>query len=119
MFKRIIEIKIYEAKLTLYVVDDFNLLSSYLKKKYKLSLVDFEDSDGIVFNETDYLRHISVAFLKSQLSNNLIAHEIYHITSLLTSLINIKDEEAGAWLQGYISESIYKILNKKGIVVKY
>lgn len=117
MFKKSIEIKLYDARIIMYVVTDFSILKNYLKKKYKLPSVDFDDIDGVVFNETDYSRHISVAFLEKTLSHNLIAHEVYHITQLLLSLTNINDEETGAWLQGYISENIYKVINKKGFTI--
>ena len=52
------------------------------------------------------------------LSHNLLAHEIFHLTHMITKDIDINDEESQAWLNGYLTEQVYKILNKKNITRK-
>lgn len=46
------------------------------------------------------------------LTHNTIAHEMYHLTCNIGEATGITDEESLAWLCGYITEELYKLITK-------
>lgn len=51
------------------------------------------------------------------LSNNTIAHEIYHAVVKVTEDRDIVDEESQAWLCGYLAEEVYKYIQKNNFKI--
>lgn len=69
--------------------------------------LSFSMNKYYVFYHTDHLSH------------NTIAHELYHVTRGLTEERDIKEEEAQAWLMGYLIEETYKNIEKKKLNIKH
>ena len=66
-----------------------------------------EDGDGwdaICLDPVD--DHFGLIFDSEKLTNNLFAHELYHLTNAILRLHSIDDEETGALLHGYLFEEI-------------
>lgn len=53
------------------------------------------------------------------LTHNTIAHEIFHASSRICENRAINDEEAKCWVCGYITQEIYKALDKKKIAIRH
>lgn len=77
---------------------------------------------------TDYVAGLTLSFTMNKyyvfyhidhFSHNTIAHELYHVTRSLTEERDIKEEEAQAWLIGYLIEEVYKQSEKKKINIKH
>lgn len=110
-----IKVPLYECKVILIVTTTMEELQQYVMKKKKAN-VDVLETHGVVFNwgNAEYV----VALKEGSLSHNLIAHEMLHMVMAITNDIAIEDEESQAWLVGYLTEQVYKILNKKKFVIK-
>jgi len=113
--KTTIRVPLYECKVILIVTSTMEELQQYVLKKKKAN-VDVLDTHGVVFNwgNAEYV----VAMKEDSLGHNLIAHEMFHMVMAITHDIAIEDEESQAWLVGYLTEQVYKILNKKKFVIK-
>jgi hypothetical protein len=111
-----IKIDQYNCDLIVAVSDKIKEDTNKILKKYKLTQrIDYEIEGIFLFHDIDkyYL------LLSSQhLSHNTIAHEIYHAVVRITEDRDISDEEAQAWLMGYITEMVYQFLNKKDVKIK-
>ena len=69
--------------------------------------LSFNMSKHYIFYHIDHLTH------------NTIAHELYHITRSLTEERDIKEEESQAWMIGYLTEEVYKHIEKKKLNIKH
>jgi hypothetical protein len=111
-----IKIDQYNCDLIVAVSDKIKEDTNKILKKYKLTQrIDYEIEGIFLFHDIDkyYL------LLSSQhLSHNTIAHEIYHAVVRITEDRDISDEEAQAWLMGYLTEMVYQFLNKKDVKIK-
>ena len=111
-----IKIDQYNCDLIVAVSDKIKDDTNKILKKYKLTQrIDYEIEGIFLFHDIDkyYL------LLSSQhLSHNTIAHEVYHAVVRITEDRDISDEEAQAWLMGYITEMVYQFLNKKDVKIK-
>lgn len=118
IFKKKINLAIYEAVVNIRVVDSMQDMQDYLDKKTK-SLVDITDSCGCVF-DLQGVKGLEyyVVYEKDKLTINLISHEVYHLAVRILTNINITDEESTAWLVGYLTETIYKVLRQKNYNIK-
>lgn len=110
MRKKTIKIPIYRGKLTMILAKDL----SYIEKNYtEVSL----DNYGAVFliNKSQH-KHYIVAFTDSG-DLGLVAHEIVHLKNEIFKDCGVKpdliNDEAEAYLTGYLFDEIYKFLNKK------
>ena len=110
-------IAIYESNITLIIGDDINDIHTYVNKN--IAKIDISDTEGCVFeNHTDERFDYYIVFAKNKLSHNLVAHEIYHLGCSIMKTTNISDEEATAWLIGYITGMLYKFMNKKKLPIR-
>jgi hypothetical protein len=109
-----IKISVYETEVQLMVVDSMSELQDLLMKK-GIMVHDVTNCEGITLG---YNKTYLVVLVKELISHNLIAHELFHLATMVTKDIDIEDEESQAWLNGYITEHVYKILNKKNITIK-
>ena len=109
-----IKISVYEADVQLIVVDSMTELQDFFMKK-GLSIADVLNCEGLTIG---YEKSYFVVLVKQFINHNLIAHELFHLAKMLTKDIDIDDEESQAWLNGYVTEQVYKILNKKNITIR-
>jgi hypothetical protein len=114
IIKAKIKLSVYETGVELLVVDTMDEFQQLLEKR-GIIIPDISNCDGITLGYED-LYHI--VFIKERISHNLLAHEIFHLALMVTKDIDINDEESQAWLNGYITEQVYKILTKKNITIK-
>lgn len=115
MSKTIIKVPLYECKVLLIVTSTMEELQQHVMKKKKAT-VDVLDTYGVVFNwgNAEYV----LALKEDSLSHNLLAHELFHLTMAITTDIDIVDEESQAWLNGHLTENVYKVLKKKNFAIK-
>ena len=112
-----IKLATYSCSIVFMVVDD---VPSEVNKIYKkASLKDkFDDVvEGVVlsFDIDNYHLIISSQYL----THDTIAHEVYHAAVRVTEDRDVTDEEAQAWLAGYMTGEIYKFLQKKDLRIKH
>lgn len=79
------------------------------------------DTHGFVTNIGD---QFVIVLKRNKLSHNLIAHECHHATHMMFSQFLKHDEycekyngEQGAFVCAYISEQIYKVIRRAGIII--
>jgi len=78
--------------------------------------VDYEIEGIFLYHDIDkYYVLLDI----NNLSHNTIAHELYHACVRITEDRCISDEEAQAWLCGYLADNMYKFLDKNKIKIKY
>lgn len=115
--KTTIKLPTYSCKLQIVVVPSVAAYAEKVYKKYKIV-----DSFGAEAEGALIMVDISNYFLvlhKNFLTHNTIAHEIYHAAVRITEDRDVTDEEAQAWLTGYITEVVYKYLDKKNIAITH
>jgi len=113
-----IKLPLYDCNIIFILTDDLKSEVKTIYKKYKIkrSIDDGESAGMLVSPDIDvYILLIDPHYL----SHNTIAHEIYHATIRITKDRDILDEETQAWLNGHITEMIYKFLENKKIQIKY
>lgn len=101
------------------ITDTLSVEYRKIHKKFKLKFDEGDDSEneGVLISP-DISKYFLLIDL-NYLSHNTIAHEIYHATVRITEERDVVDEEAQAWLCGYLSEAIYKFLSKKQFQIKH
>ena len=105
----------YECVVQLEIVPDVPKRLSILYKKYKVPVEAGTGYDGVCFAPT--LKEYYIIYRESELSHNLIAHELWHCVNRIHEDRDIEDEEAGAWLSGYLTGDVYKALRKANIEI--
>lgn len=111
------KIDIYDTIITVIVTDNVTQEEQRLYDKHKLDdKVYEEEPDGFTLSLPD--GNHCVVLKDEKLSMNLLAHEIYHLTNFVTRNRGIHDEEAQAWLMGYLFDKILTILQKEKVVIK-
>lgn len=87
-----------------------------IPKKYKDEMITiFRKRNCDAF--TGPLSHSDViTIFMSDTSHRTVAHEIYHLCHLIMTKRGIKDEEAWAYLIGYITEKYYELKDEKNEV---
>ena len=117
IFKKTLPIPIYNTSVVVYVVEHMDYMQEYLEKK-KIR-IDVTGCDGCVvqLGHDDKFQY-NIVLQKDKLSHNLIAHEIFHLGTNMTHDIDINDDESRAWLIGYLSQEIYKILGKEEFTIQ-
>jgi hypothetical protein len=83
--------------------------------KYDEEHDDYSDIDGlsICFSHDDYY----ILFKEGIITHNLIAHELYHLVCSMMDHRMIDDEEARAWLVGYVTALVYQTFDKAKISI--
>lgn len=110
-------IELYETTIILMIGDSIELINRFVNDN--ITKIDILDTEGCVFeNHQDGSFQYYIVLVRSKLGHNLIAHEVFHLSSSILRTINITDEEATAWLIGYITELLYDFLKRKQIVIE-
>ncbi len=115
--KTTLKLLTYSCKLTLIITDQVKMQITKIYKKYKLKEdIDYE-VEGVLISPitNDYFLILDLKYL----THNTIAHEIYHSANRICEDRDVHDEEAKAWLAGYITSEMYKFLEKKNLQVKH
>lgn len=95
-------VPIYESRVKVWIQSD---ITPVVKEKTGEDFI----AEAIVLNESS---GFTLIIDRKHLNHNTIGHEVYHITSGITKNRYIQDEEASAWLNGYLCEKVYNIVEK-------
>ena len=110
-------IDIYETTIILMIGDSIEIINKYVNDN--ITKVDLLDTEGCVFeNHFEGGFQYYIVLVRGKLTHNLIAHEVFHLSSSILRTINITDEEATAWVIGYITELLYDFLKSKQIIIE-
>jgi hypothetical protein len=115
--KTTIKLPTYSCELVISVVDSVAAEAEKLYKKHKITEPFGAEAEGalvMIGIERYYL-----LFHKDFLTHNTIAHEIFHSAVRITEDRDVTDEEAQAWVAGYLSAVVYKFLEKKKLEIKH
>lgn len=113
--RSIFKLPLYDCKIRIHI--EPNISSKFQSLCKKLGQTVDWNVEGAVLSNNMSLYYILLD--KDKLSHNLISHEIYHLTRTILEDRVIEDEETGAWLSGYLSSVIYRLINKHQLVIKY
>jgi hypothetical protein len=105
-----IKVNTFSCDVVYIVSDNIYKVEDYLHKKYggeKPKDDDPAEGYTVTVNSTLYVMVLDYRFM----TNNLIGHEIYHVTHRICDDRDIEDEETMAWLNGYLHEEFYKFIN--------
>ena len=115
-----IKIETYNCSVVFVVSSELSKEITKVYTKYKIKddtkLEDIREGNEGILICTDTGKYYLMIDLE-YLTYNTIAHEVYHAVVRITEDRDITDEEAQAWLCGYITEAFYKFLNKKELKV--
>ena len=111
-----LKIPIYECTLQFIITDHLMDEVNRIYKKLDIPELFVDHAEGCLVS-TDIDMYILLFDIK-YLSHNTIAHEVFHAVIKMTEDREIADDEQQAWLCGWITESLYKFINKKNLTVK-
>jgi transcription initiation factor IIE alpha subunit len=100
----------YNCNLIIIITDKLKaeVEAVYKRLKHKDSLEG--EAEGVLI--TLDIDNYYLIFDTQYLSHNTIAHEIYHAVVKITEDRGIVEEEAQAWLMGYLTGEVYKYIEK-------
>lgn len=99
------EIPIYSCKVVFKTTPDITKDFKTICKKHG-NKSEFEDSVvGLMFRLDCSVYYVFVD--EENITMNTVAHEIFHLVRAITEDRYITDEEAQAWLMGYMMEHAY------------
>lgn len=110
-----VRVDVYSCNVHIVVTDDMSAYVQELNKQFGCAK-DIDDSEGFMF--TPDLKTYYVVFDDQYLTHNTIAHEVFHLSCSICKDRDIKEEEPQAWLSGFLTENIYKFIDKKNLVLK-
>ncbi len=116
-----IKVETYNCNLVFVVTSELSKEIGKVYSKYKVKDTDYklediqEGNEGILMapDINTYYLMIDPVYL----THNTLAHEIYHAVVRITEDREVTDEEAQAWLCGYLTDAIYNFLEKKELKV--
>lgn len=116
-----INIDLYSTHLLFVIADDIYEASQKLVKHVQKDEVWTAEYAGSVHGVTIYGTNpdYSILIRTKSLTYNTIVHELYHVANAMMEKISIDNEEATAWLIGYLAEKIFKFLESKQITVAH
>ena len=112
-----IQVPIYEFNVIVAVYDDMAQATKDYAKH--LDGYSIDEDDGCTFpihRGKNYFDDFCILYYKAKLSHNLIAHEVFHTARRVLLCRGIQDDEAQAWFCGWLSEEIYKRLEKDKLI---
>lgn len=113
--RKTIKLQTYNCKLIVVVTDTLKSVVNGIYKKLKHKDTFDQEAEGILI--TVDIDNYYVVFDTEYLSHNTIAHELYHAVVKITEDRDIVEEEAQAWLMGYLSEEVYNYLQKNSFKI--
>lgn len=116
IIKKTFKLEIYDHSVTLFISDTADEIDTYLFNKYTVSPQEF-NYDGLTVELSH--AHFGIVLIKQTISHNVIGHENYHLTEFIGESVGIYDEEAKAWIMGYVSQKIYELLKQLNIKVTH
>lgn len=109
-----IDLQIYNSKIIVIIGESVQILNNYVNEN--ITKIDISENEGCVFeNTTNNIFKYYVALSKNFINHNLIAHETFHLASKIMENCGIQNEEATAWLIGYLTDLIYRFLYENKI----
>lgn len=114
---RTLQIPTYSTKLVIIVSDDVVQEINKVYKKYGINKVETAEPEGVMM--TNDLDCYYLILNTSYLTYNTITHETFHVMMHMTRDRGIFEEEAQAWLIGYINQAVFKILDQKKLLIKH
>lgn len=111
-----LKIPIYECTLQFIITDHLMDEVNRIYKKLDIPELFVDHAEGCLVS-TDIDMYILLFDIK-YLSHNTIAHEVFHAVIKMTEDREIADDEQQAWLCGWVTENLYKFINKKNLTVK-
>lgn len=106
-----IKLLTYSCNVFIIITDELKNQVNSLYKKFKNNDQFNYEAEGVVV--TFDIDNYYVILDKVYLSHNTIAHELYHAVVKVTEDREIVDEESQAWLMGYLTEEVYKFIERK------
>ena len=112
-----IKLLTYNCSVSFVICDKLKQTVNRIYRKLKVINKFDMEAEGVAI--TADIDNYFVVLDLSYLSHDTIAHELYHTVVRVTEDRLISDEEAQAWLMGYLSAEMYKFLykNKFKIIV--
>ena len=106
-----IRLKLYECTILLVISSKFAKDAKRKEKVYNAEPEDYnDDEEGVTMGDA---KEYCVIMNHKFLTHNAIAHEMYHLTRRIGGDRNITDdEESLAWLCGYVTDELYKLVDK-------
>lgn len=107
----------YGCEVKIIVTDEFVNEVNKVFKRYKKKERWTAEAEGCLM--TDDLDIYYLILNKKYLTYNTITHETFHAAMKITKDRGIHDEEAQAWIVGYINEATFKFLTRKKFTIKH
>ena len=110
-----IKLDTYNCFVTVTITDQLKSVANMLYRKMKSKDSFTFEAEGVVitFDIDNYYIILDTQYL----TNNTICHELYHAVVKVTEDREIVDEEAQAWLMGYLAQIVYRFVYKCGYKV--
>lgn len=105
-----IKLSTYNCNVVFVITDQLILTVNNIYKALKCKELFSSEAEGVVL--TVDIDNYYIVLDIQYLSHNTIAHELYHSVVKVTEDRDIVDEESQAWLMGYLTQEMYKFIEK-------
>ena len=105
-----LKLSTYNCNLIIIITDNLKGEVNAVYKRLKQKDVFSDEAEGILLSLD--IDNYYLIFDTQYLSHNTIAHEIYHAVVKVTEDRDLVEEESQAWLAGYLTEEVYKYIDK-------
>jgi len=113
--KKNIKLPTYNCNVVIIITDNLMAVVNSLYKRLKHKDVFDSEAEGVLItlDIDNYYIVLDIHYL----SHNTIAHELYHSVVKVTEDRDIVDEESQAWLMGYLTDEVYKFVDKNKLKI--
>jgi hypothetical protein len=106
-------VKIYDTKVQFIITSDIVKVANRIHAFHKAGNVWRKEEVSAGCTILCSMSKYYILINSSYLSYNTICHELYHCTCAIAFDRGIHEEEARAWIQGYIANQIFKFIKEK------
>lgn len=109
------KIDIYDTIITVVILNTKEEGDRYIKKYNKKNKTNYEEGgfEGCVLEKNN--REFTIILMSSYLSINTLTHECFHVQDAISDHNGLSEEgnkEDRAYLNGYINEKVFKIVEQ-------
>jgi hypothetical protein len=112
---RTFKLATYNCNVIFIITEELKKEVNRIYKKHSNKEIFNDEAEGILI--TLDIDNYYIVLDTQYLSHNTIAHELYHAVVKVTEDRDIVDEESQAWLMGYLTEEVYKFIDKNNFKI--
>lgn len=117
-FEEFVKIPIYNFNIRIVCTDDLKEFCLKYLPNEEFSFLDFAFVMDYTKNEEEFKEDYLIVFDINNLKENIIVHEVFHITNRLLRVVGIPLDDSSEEVYAYLLDYLYNIVRLKTIKIK-